>query len=462
MNCVIYVRVSTEEQAKEGFSISAQKERLRAFALSQGWEIKNEYIEEGWSAKNIERPQLKQLLNDITKENIDVVLVYRLDRLTRSVLDLYQLLKTFDDNGVAFRSATEVYDTSTAMGRLFLTLVAALAQWERENLGERVRFGIDQMLDEGKRAGASSNYGYRFDKDFNCEIIEHEAEAVRFMFQWYIEGFGYTLIAEKLNNMGYKPKRSKEWNRASVKQYLANPIYAGHYKWSDRIFENSHPPLVDEITFQKVQKLMKERTPADIRHGKYLLTGLLRCGYCNHGMTGGTDKRIKNPTRYLCGKCCRTVSEHKVISPILDELEKLITSKEYFISRMGEAENNEYEYDKIKAELEKINLQKSKLIDLYTDDDSPFDKNDLYDRIKKLNSQEQELKLKISELNTDIESPSQKYEKIKSLTDIKEQFKIADLELQKKLLHSIFKEVIIYKEKSRSRHALITMDYTLK
>lgn len=463
MNCVIYVRVSTDEQAKEGFSIAAQKERLKAFALSQGWTVKTEYIEEGWSAKNIDRPQLQQLLKDIKKEHIDIVLVYRLDRLTRSVLDLYQLLKTFDENNVAFRSATEVYDTSTAMGRLFITLVAALAQWERENLGERVRFGIDQMLDEGKRAGAGSNYGYKFDKDFNCEIVEHEAEAIRYMFNWYLEGHGYTSIAEKLNEMGYKPRRSKKWNRATIKQYLVNPVYIGHYKWSDRYIENSHPPIVDELTFQKVQALRKKRTPADMRHGTFVLTGLLLCGHCNRGMAGNNDRRQKENERYRCSLCHRTVREGIILNALLDEVEKLITSKEYFISRMDQPDNNTLEFENIKIELEKISKQKNKLLDLYTDDDSPFDKNELYEKIKKLNTEEQKLKLKISDLDIDNETPIEKYEKIKHITNVKEHFFNAELPLQKELLNSIFDKIFLYKEKAKGqRNTPITIDYTLK
>lgn len=122
----IYVRVSTDEQAKEGYSISAQKEKLKAYCVSQGWASFKFYVDEGKSAKDTHRPSLELLLRHIEQGIIDTVLVYRLDRLTRSVRDLYTLLDYFDKYNAVFRSATEVYDTGSATGRLFITLVAAI------------------------------------------------------------------------------------------------------------------------------------------------------------------------------------------------------------------------------------------------------------------------------------------------------------------------------------------------
>lgn len=154
MKCIVYVRVSTDEQAKHGFSIAAQIEKLEAYCISQGWELVDKYIDEGYSAKDLQRPAFEKMMDTLKQGNIDVLLVYRLDRLTRSVMDLYKILKILDDNNCMFKSATEVYDTTNAMGRLFITLVAAIAQWERENLGERVRLGMEkkQSLVCGKAA----------------------------------------------------------------------------------------------------------------------------------------------------------------------------------------------------------------------------------------------------------------------------------------------------------------------
>ncbi|WP_429999877.1 recombinase family protein [Metabacillus fastidiosus] len=150
MRTALYIRVSTEEQAKEGYSIRAQTERLKAYCVSQEWEVVDFYIDDGISAKDMNRPNLKRMIKHIEQGLIDCVLVYKLDRLTRSILDLYKLLEIFDKHNCKFKSSTEVYDTTSAIGRMFITLVAALAQFERENLSERVRMGMEQKAREGK------------------------------------------------------------------------------------------------------------------------------------------------------------------------------------------------------------------------------------------------------------------------------------------------------------------------
>lgn len=156
MKCVIYVRVSTEEQAKHGFSIAAQIEKLEAYCVSQGWEIVEEpYIDDGYSAKDLNRPYFQAMVERIQQGGIDVLLVYKLDRLTRSVPDLHTILAELEQYECKFKSATEVYDTTNAMGRLFITLVAAIAQWERENTAERVRFGMEKKVKLGHWKGGT-------------------------------------------------------------------------------------------------------------------------------------------------------------------------------------------------------------------------------------------------------------------------------------------------------------------
>lgn len=187
MRTAVYIRVSTDDQAREGFSIAAQREKLLAYIYSQGWEVADIYADEGVSAKDTNRPALTRMLADISRGCIDVVLVYRLDRLTRSVLDLYQLLQEFERYGVHFKSCTEVYDTTTAMGRLFITLVAALAQWERENLAERVKMGMGQMVRERKRPGGPPPFGYVL-REGQLQLHPEEAKLVRTMFTQYLIG----------------------------------------------------------------------------------------------------------------------------------------------------------------------------------------------------------------------------------------------------------------------------------
>src|SRR5690625_5198821 len=175
MKVGLYPRVSTDEQAKEGYSIDAQIKNSINFINSQGWELYDIYTDDGFSAKDLERPGMQKMIEDIKIRKFDVVVVYKLDRLVRSVSDLHELLKLFDKYEVKFKSVTEMFDTTNAMGRFFITLVAAMAQWERENLAERVRFGIEQMVSEGERPGGKLPFGYTKEG----ELIEQEAETIR-------------------------------------------------------------------------------------------------------------------------------------------------------------------------------------------------------------------------------------------------------------------------------------------
>jgi site-specific DNA recombinase len=463
MKVAIYVRVSTDEQAKEGFSIPAQRERLRAFCQSQGWELVHEYVEEGWSAKDLARPKMQQMLNDIKKGEIDIILVYRLDRLTRSVLDLYLLLQTFDQYNVAFRSATEVYDTSTAMGRLFITLVAALAQWERENLAERVKFGIEQMIDEGKKPGGHSPYGYKFDKEFNCTVIENEAKTVQMIYQLYCDGFGYRSIADRLNELQIKPRLAKEWNHNSVRDILLNDMYIGTYRWGTKVVPNNHTTIISEPLFRKVQKKVQGKVLDRHRVGKFILTGLLHCGHCDQNkMQGSFDKR-DGKTYYRCLKCNRITNETNLIKSIVNEIQQLITSKEYFVSKINHQvqDSETINIPEITKELEKINEQKEKWYDAFEDSENPIPKEILFERINKLNEKEMELQKHLNEaLDVDEESVEEKYTRLSNLKDFKIQFELADDFRKKELLLSIFDKIIMYREKGKFKQ--IMLDYYLK
>lgn len=460
MKCAIYVRVSTDEQVKEGFSIPAQKVRLKAFCLSQGWEIVEEYIEEGWSAKNLERPIMQKMLKDIKRNNIDIILVYRLDRLTRSVLDLYNLLKTFDENNVSFKSATEVYDTSTAMGRLFITLVAALAQWERENLAERVKFGIEQMIDQGKKPGGHSPYGYHFDRDFKCTIIENEAAVVKKVYQWYESGYGYRTITNRLNEMGVRPRLAKEWNYNSVREILHNDMYIGIYRWGSKVIYDHHTPLITDSLFNNVRKKNQTKTTNSSRVGKNPLTGILKCGTCNeHPIQGYYDKRDQK-LYYRCLNCKKITWDKRILDPLLEEINQLITSKEYFMSKMKQQTDDLIDVDKIQQDIQRIKSQKEKWYDVFQDEDNPIPKEDLFKKINALNEKEQKLQVILNELDIDEESPEEKYEKLKKVSQITSHYFNSSTVYQKELLHSIFDSIVIKRERGRNKP--ISIDYTLK
>jgi site-specific DNA recombinase len=314
MRTAVYLRVSTEEQAAEGFSIAAQREKLLAYVNSQGWTLADVYADEGYSAKNTSRPELERLLADMRAGRVDVVLVYRLDRLTRSVLDLYQLLQEFDRHGVRFKSCTEVYDTTTAIGRLFITLVAALAQWERENLAERVKLGMGQMARERKRPGGPAPYGYTI-ADGKLHVHPREAEVVQYIFRRYLLGFRPRQIADDLNNQGIRGKTGSPWSASTISHVLRNPVYYGALRWNyaERgqrlhppeewvLMEDSHPAIIDPQTFRQAQQMMEKRRGVHPRSASsdFVFAGIVHCARCGSAMSGKTARTRKaNGKQYV-------------------------------------------------------------------------------------------------------------------------------------------------------------------
>ncbi|WP_144527203.1 recombinase family protein [Bacillus pumilus] len=364
MRTAIYIRVSTNEQVEEGYSLPAQKERLSAFVASQGWDIVGFYIDEGLSAKDMNRDNLQKMLTDISHGSIDVVLVYRLDRLTRSVIDLHKLLEIFDRHNCKFKSATEVYDTTTAIGRLFLTLVAALAQWERENLSERVSFGMTQKVQQGEWHGSPPPLGYNLSGS-KLVINDVEANTIRLMFDWYVSGFSDKNIAIKLNEMGCYTKNNKIWRENTVRYILKNPLYYGNLRWGYRVNQSNYfevekavPPIIEKEVFETAMNIRdkrrrfygKQRTTSD-----FIFSGILKCTRCGGSFKGHTNISSKGVRRknYKCIKSGLKQCNMPAIS------EKIVEAN---FKKYLEAAHFEYEFtqDEIKKALPDNSDKKSK------------------------------------------------------------------------------------------------------
>lgn len=343
MKAVIYVRVSTTEQVDEGYSLDAQLDRCKAYCLSQGWEVVGVYIEEGVSAKDTNRPELQRMLTDATGGLFDVVLVYRLDRLTRSVKDLYKLLDALESNGVKFKSATELYDTTTAMGKLFITLVAALAEWELNNLRERVRFGMEQLVREGKWHGGPVPFGYSWDGE-TMTIVEEEAIALREMRRVYMSGEGYGSTANILNATGYL-RNGKNWSVLTVGYALDNPFYAGKIRYGGKkkngkyasrkkedlvevIWSDSGFPTIFtwEEYEEHIARMKKREFYGSSKKREYWFSGVMRCGRCGNRLFGRVygnkrqDNTLSQSVNYLCnGRSMRSGCDLPLLKQSLAE-----------------------------------------------------------------------------------------------------------------------------------------------
>lgn len=452
----MYRRVSTEMQKEEGFSLEAQKMRLEAFATSQGWTIIEDYCDEGYSAKSLERPQIQRMIEDMKKQKFDIILVYRLDRFVRSVTDLHNLLQLMDKYDVKFKSSTEVFDTTTATGRMFITIIATLAQWERETIAERVYEAMLKRSETGKRNGAPPPYGY--DSENGKLIINYEeAKWVKFIFSQYAT-HGSQNIAKKLNSRGIKTKKGEIWSDFSIRYTLRNPIYCGFIRWNYEsvsggqrkktgeevikpIDQDDFEPIIDKETFDHVQKLLAERYNMAFRSDNhYPFSGVAKCYKCGKSLTGNKKKR-KNGEEYRFYKCqgrfrfgicdVQTIAESSIEEAFLNilDIDTLNLSNEIEVK---EKIDLEVDRDHIEKQLQKIKDKKERNRELYIEGD--ISKNEYNKKNAQLNIQESEF---LSLLEDQDQQASE--EEIKEiLKSIKKEWPQLSDESKKLAIHSLF------------------------
>ena len=229
----VYIRVSTEDQATEGFSINAQKEKLTKYAEINDWQILDYYIDDGISGKNIkDRPEITRMLNDIKKRKIKNVLVYKLDRLTRSLLNLMELINLFETYDCSLNSHTEKLDTSNAVGRMFVKILGTFAEFERENLAERVSFGYEQKTKEGNYTNTNGVYGYDYIAGVGeLKVNEREALLVNKIYDLYLSNNSMLSISKMLNDEGVPTNRGGKWAQSTIRSILTNPLYIGKVRY---------------------------------------------------------------------------------------------------------------------------------------------------------------------------------------------------------------------------------------
>ncbi len=257
----VYARVSTEDQAKEGFSLDAQKDRLKAYCQAKGWEIAGEYVDDGHSGRDTKRPAYQKMLEE--KDNWDTLLVIKMDRIHRNSKNFMEMMDDLKKWGKEFSSMQESLDTSTAMGRFVMDIIQRIAQLESEQIGERVYMGMKQKASTvGGSLGGYAPYGYEL-LEGRLEIDQGECEGVRLIFEEYIQGRTSREIAELLNSKGLKKKSGASWYKVTISRMLKNPVYCGYMEWDGVLRRADHPAIVDVSLFNEVQKeiVRRIRTP---------------------------------------------------------------------------------------------------------------------------------------------------------------------------------------------------------
>jgi len=319
--CAIYTRKSTEEGLDAEFnSLDAQRESCEAYIASQrheGWrEMPDRYADGGFSGGTMERPALKRLMADAQAGRFDMVVVYKVDRLSRSLLDFSRMIELFDNHGVSFVSVTQSFNTNTSMGRLTLNLLLSFAQFEREIAGERIRDKVAAMKKRGMYLGGVPPLGYDVDREAKKLVVnETEARLVRRIFKRYLAMGSATELAKELNRAGHTTKvwitkagreiPGKPWNKSHVYRVLNNVHYRGDIPHKGEVFPGEHDAIVPPATWDAVQKLMATNTQTGASNPRAktpaMLKGILRCGHCGTSM-GATFARKNGKTYryYLC------------------------------------------------------------------------------------------------------------------------------------------------------------------
>ncbi|MGU8285724.1 recombinase family protein [Clostridium perfringens] len=491
----IYCRVSTDEQAEFGYSIDEQKRLLEEWCKANDYIIYKCYSDRGISGKNIkDRPALKEVLSDAKEGKFDMVISWKINRVSRKLEDVLKIVNLLEKNNITFKSYSEPFETDTPAGRMQFQMMALIGEFERGTIAQNVKMGMIAKAKSGNWCGGRvlgydlvpNNSPEEEKKGKNkLEINEKEAEIVRFIFNEYSKGKGYKAITNKMNKLGYKTKKGNNFSVGSIRDILTNPVYIGEIRynvrqnWSEKRRRNinpnpirvkgKHEAIIDRELWDKVQLILesKKGKPSRIYDGEYPLTGILRCPKCGAGMVisrttntlaDGTKKRIayyccgnwKNKGTSVCNS--NTIRVDKANEYVFKKIEELV-SNEAMIKAVVKNINKERK-DKVKPakrllgdidkELEKLDKRKRKIFEAYEDDiltkeEFQTRKDELNEKIRILEEEKKPL------LNTISEDVSEEipYEFIK---DILMNFSkvlnsSVSREQQKKLLHMIISEI---------------------
>jgi len=312
VRCAIYTRKSTEHGLELEFnSLDAQRDACEAYIksqASQGWKaLPQHYDDPAYSGGNLDRPALQQLLKDIDAGRVDVIVVYKIDRLTRSLADFAKLVEAFDAKSISFVAVTQQFNTTTSMGRLTLNVLLSFAQFERELSSERVRDKVAASRRKGKWTGGTVPLGYDA-KHKKLVINKAEAETVRYVFQRYLELQSFGKLVEDIDRRGIVTKRRdtkvRKYNGGipftygPLAYFLKNRLYIGETGHKDKWFPGEHAAIVDKKTFEQVQQLLASKSAGRKAHrtaSEALLMGKL---YDDRGNRMSPSFSAKNGIRY--------------------------------------------------------------------------------------------------------------------------------------------------------------------
>lgn len=419
----IYLRVSTKEQT-EGYSLGEQEERLRKYCEAMDWILVKVYIDGGFTGSNMDRPALQDMIKQVEKGAVDLVLVDKLDRLSRSQFDtLYMIQEIFTKNNVGLVSRAEAFDTSTPLGRTIVGILSVFAELERERIKERMKDGLEGRAKEGKYKGGS-NYplGYDYDQTTGKLVVnDYEALIVREIFDMFNNRTPVMAIGRTLTEKGYRTKQGKtKWRDIQIRKIVTNPVYIGKINHNGQVYDGLHDGIIPEEVFQKAREITEERSRENEKYKvgrkyKSPLGGLIWCGNCGakyfwhyngknkdgsrRNYYGCPSRKKVDPALVKDPNCKNTTYRDIALEEIIfNEIRRLKTDPTYF-DRIQTSVDNTEDQKVLKERIDQISAKLSKLMDLYTVDG--IDMEELKDKIKPLTDERKSLTLTLEKMQTE-------------------------------------------------------------
>lgn len=462
----LYVRVSTIEQAEEGYSVEEQESRLRAYCSAMGYTIYNVHIDPGFSGSSLDRPGIKKVISDVQTGKVRKVLVWKLDRLSRSQKDTMVLLEdVFLANNCNFVSLRESFDTSTPFGRAIVGILAAFAQLERENIKERTALGRQARIKKGYFHGSHAPLGYKFKPGSNDLIIdEFSAGMIREVFSLFLSGSSLNGIASHMSNKF--GSNIFEWNNTSVRRILKNPVYMGNVTLSDRVYNGLHNCIVSETDFYMSAAILEHNKSLDKRNYSYstghfkadnLLTGLLFCGDCGARMYA--RKVSKSTKKYICHSVSRTskpmiksdnctnrmhpYTVGQLDNIIISEIEKLSLDRTYFNSILTETSPQTDDINSYRERMDEIEKQITRLLNLYQT--GLIDMEAVVDRVNPLKEEKEKLFSYIEE-HDDIHAAVSTEDAWNIVSSFNQVISDGSLEDIHRIIHTLIDKIVVLNE----------------
>ncbi|WP_080832426.1 recombinase family protein [Cohnella massiliensis] len=396
-----YIRVSTDEQVREGYSLDNQIKEIEKKCEREEWELLKIFDDKGVSGALLEqRTGLKSMLKFIKERKVNYLVIYKMSRLSRKIFDIVNIAEFLEKNSTYLISVEDKIDTSNPMGKYFLVFSSIIADMERENIIVQVKGGMSQKARQGEWNGGEPPLGYDL-VDKKLVINVEEAEIVKLIYSEYLKGSAYLAIAEMLNQRTIKTKKGKNFSGTSVKGILQNPTYTGKIRWGHRkdwgkrhednkrkrqyddnpiISKGIHEAIIDEESFNKVQEMINSNPRRNMKRfdGKHLLSGLLRCPACGYGMSyQPATSKGKEYGYYICNqymnlKTCKPngVRKDLIEEEFLTIFEQIVNEPDFKAKMMSSLNNSD---EQIKELERSVKRKESEISILKGKQDKLFD-----------------------------------------------------------------------------------------